>query len=163
MSISGLHCEYMTDCIIDLSGPHNCNTTTTTYTKILLYCSKRNTTAIQVFLQLLQVAHKFSASCIENLYCSVVLQGSTWVQYSCNTRKNFLYCSCSCIALVCTALLTICLRKQPHCSVVHTETNSTELNWTSTSAQRETVQQNTDTYTDTQWHAERQRERERWS
>jgi len=56
-----------------------------------------------LFLQLLQIACKFSASCrklvLQRCIGSVVLQGSAQVQYSCNTRKKFLYCSCIVVVL----------------------------------------------------------------
>jgi len=72
-------------------------------TQKLLYCSsphKRNTTAIQVFLQLLQVACKFSASCRKLvLQCCIAGVTTSAIQLQC--KKKFLYCSC--IALVRTA------------------------------------------------------------
>jgi len=84
-----------------LSGPQKCNAATIQLQYHKHFVALQQSAQAQyncntnfLGLQLLQVACKFSASCIENSYYSVVLQGSAQMQYNCNTRKKFLYCSC---------------------------------------------------------------------
>ena len=73
-------------------------------TGLLSSLHKCNTTAIQVFYNCCKWPASF-LQVVENLYCSVVLQGSTEVQYNCNTIKKFLYCSCIVVVLHLCGLL----------------------------------------------------------
>ena len=78
-----------------LSGPH-----------------KRSATAVQVFLQLLQVACKFSASCRKLVlqHCIAGVRTSA-IQLQYKKKVLVLQLHCSCIALVRTALSRLVVGK----------------------------------------------------